>query len=136
MKMVMWNSDMYDDYADALNADTVTTLIDDTSEFCLDGKAEHLNIGLSIPVEMFLRMHDKLGYIFKLSLVDNNNIEKFSYDRNNNTWVVATIPDVFKEINVSEINRKIDAIEKWCGEAYQPNDEVGIAIQEIKKLIS
>lgn len=86
-------------------------------------------------VEMFLRMRTFLtddSYV--LSIVDNLNVEKFSYNRENNTWVKEN-PDVFKNVNISEINRRIAEIENWVGEAYQPDDEVGIAIKQIKTLV-
>ena len=142
MKMVLWTTDCGDDFAEANMAGkpSITTLIDDTTEICGDcnGLVNNLNIGLSIVVEMFLRLRQKhldtnTGYV--LSLIDNNNIEKFSYDAENNTWVEVPPPDVYMEINVTELNRRIAEIENWSGEAYQPNDEVGTAIEAIKNLV-
>lgn len=137
MKMVTWSVNGSDDYEEADKAGNAITLIDDTTEFCVTtgdvGIVNQLNVGLSIPVEMFFRWHTiHKADSYVLSLVDHNNVEKFSYDRENNTWVVVTPPDVFKNVNVTHLLACIADIEKWCGEAYQPTDEVGTAIEEIK----
>ena len=135
MKLVMWSFGSFDQYSDADFAGRVITLVDDTTEFCISSDTvDKLNVGLSTLVEMFIRMRTFLNDdSYVLSLIDNNNVEKFSYNRENNTWVLE-MPDAFKNINVSEVNRRIADIEKWVGEAYQPNDEVGLAIEAIKKL--
>ena len=137
MRLVMFSVGNYDDYAEADKAGKVITLIGDTTEFCISSDTvEKLNVGLSTLVEMFLRIRVFLsGHSFVLSLVDNNKVEKFSYDLHTNTWVEVAQPDVFKNINVTEFNRRIAEIEFWRGEAYQTNDEVGIAIEAIKTLV-
>lgn len=137
-KLVTWNTDDFDSFDQAYKNGGVNSLIEvnvhaDDMLLALFQDLDDAVITFRNACNMFNQENQSLGVAEYTDSCELRYL--YSYDDCNWKAMPVKAPDTFKQVNVSELNRLIGQIENWCDEAYTVDDEIGIAIESIKKLL-
>lgn len=139
LKLVTWNTDDFNSFGEAYLNGGVNSLCevnvhDDDMLLALFQDLDDVVNTFRNACNMFNQENQALG-VAEYTMTTCGLCYLYSYDDCNWKAMPVKAPDTFKQVNVSELNRLIGQIENWCDEAYTVDDEIGIAIESIKKLL-